>query len=95
LSVSGRALTMDREIKQILPCTDPWYARYVGPDGKKEFFKVICWALCIDRGSGVEANHVIGIVSGDGCHPMEADYHNHYQGVELLLGETAETVVKE
>lgn len=86
---------MDREIKQILPCTDPWYARYVNLNGKVEYFKVICWARCVDRVGRTKTTHVIGIVSGDGCHPMEADYHNHYQGVELLLGETAETVVKE
>lgn len=85
---------MDRTIKQILPCTDPWYARYVGPDGKKEFFKVICWALCSDKMEDMKTSHVMPIVSGDGCHPMEADYHNHYQGVELLLGETSETVEK-
>lgn len=85
---------MDREIKQILPCTDPWYARYVGPDGKKEFFKVICWALTNDTVGDMKSSHVMPIVSGDGCFPMEADYHNHYQGVELLLGETTETVEK-
>ena len=85
---------MNRKIKQLLPCNDPWYAKYVGHDGKKEFFKVICWALCEDAVGDMKSSHVIGIVSGDGCHPMEADYHNHYQGVELLLGETAETVEK-
>lgn len=85
---------MDRRIKQLLPCNEPWYARYVGKDGKKEFFKVICWALATDIAGDIRADAVIPIVSGDGSHPMEADYHNDYQGVELLLGETAETVEK-
>jgi hypothetical protein len=86
---------MDRQIKQLLPCTEPWYARYIRDGEKKEFFKVICWALVNDGIGDMRSDHVIPIVSGDGCYPMEADYHNDYQGVELLTGQTEDELMEE
>jgi hypothetical protein len=84
--------SIDREIKQLLPCDGPWYARYVSADGSVEYFKVVMWANVVERVGQDSFYHVMPIVLGDGNMPMFADYCMSFEGVRLLEGETKETV---
>lgn len=81
MSVSGRGLTMDREIKHVVECTQPWYVR-LKLAGSVQYNRVVLWGLFKDKGvDGDKFTYASPMIVEDGV-PTEATTFKNFDGTE-------------